>query len=776
MASNLFVPILAVDSGCMSCGKFFGCKDENKGGGWVCNKYQSMNETHIDDLQEQAVIHVSHQSSVYQTFNDDPGEVSEFEDMILNSVSQTRLLPVDLAVDDSDFKEAKNYFEWTMGSNGIKFRPFSRQMWIALRLFAEVCPHCSDSNWYHNIEAVPVDYPTSQIQSHLTLLEHGVCPECGRGRAQMFLEGDLDIPQELSACIGQRGGKSIQIAGLISYHLHKLLKTIRPSEFYGLASSSTLTHTCTALQFKRAYALLWSPIRDTISDSPWFKGYHGMLKHHGDRLGQELVVIKDTFINWRRSRLLAAPSAPNVGTLRGDTRAGASIDELGFFRFGAGSEEYVTISADEIHTSLTNSLATVRNAASRMIRAGDNTAVQGLMFNISSPSSVFDKIMTLVRAAKNSRVMLGVHLPTWEMNPQITRQDLQIYWDTDAKKAERDFGANPPLAANPFFGDLEPVFASFGRVPNRVQYRLTTNPANNAERSARLGLLTPLSRMPPSLMTLDAGESNNSFSLAISIPMRKGKLTDRPKPNSQGFAKVPARPVPSKEISLNVDLGDHRSMTIAVIEIIPPKNGRINFNRVYENVIVPLLKPFNVAVCVTDRWNSILLLDRLHDEHGVATFQYSLRYADFVAIKSYVEGGMVSLPRTESEDPTGISTFDETQYPYCFESRPIDHLALQFQTVQDGVRTVSKGANLTDDSFRSVALAIHYLRNAEFVKLYLSGDALNSGRGGGLVASPGGNDQSVGAVVSLTGHSNKALVAVGSSSGDSGTTFARSKR
>jgi len=780
--------LVSLDSGCMSCSQYFTCKDPDKGVAFVCKKYFPIAKAHPDDLLVQAQAHIDYESSVYKEFRDDEEEIQTFESMIQEALKQNRFLPQDLSIDDSDFKEATNYFDWTYGSKYIRFRPFARQMWIALRLFSEVCPYCSNPKWYNDIEEVPVDFNTANIQEHLTLLEYGVCPSCKRGRAAMFKANKLDIYQELAACVGQRGGKSSQIAALISYHLHKLLKTVRPSEFYGLASSTTLTHTCTALQFKRAYSLLWTPTRDTISDSSWFSSYHAFLKERGERMGQELFVVKDTFINWKRARLMAAPAAPNIGTLRGDTRVGGAIDELGFFRFGSGSEDYVTISADEIHASISNSLATIRTAAANMIRRGEDNVMQGMMFNISSPSSVFDKIMTLVRASRSSRVILGVHLPTWGMNPLVTREDLQIYWDTNATKAERDFGANPPLADNPFFGNPEVIAKMFTGTRNRVNYKLVENPKNQYERAAKLQDLMPLGKMPPSLMTLDAGEVNNSFSLSISIPVLRGQTADRPKPNSQGFAslvRVDSRGVskpkvlaPQREVNLNTDQGlNHRCVVLGCLEVMPATGGRINFNQMFKKVIVPLLQPFNVQAVVTDRWNSILMLDQLYDDHGVATFQYSLRYSDFVAIRSYMEGDMVQLPRTESEEFTSIATFDETGYPYCFEHRPIDHLALQLQTVQDGQRTVTKGPNLTDDTFRTIALAVHYLRNTEFVKQYLSGGIRNSGRGGGLVAAPGSADNNGSlATVSMTGYSNKALIAVGNGSGEAGTTFARSKR
>lgn len=783
---------------CLGCSSYFGCKDELKSAAWICAKFNPFESTHVDDLLGQAQTAIDLNTSSQMEFgNDDPEEIGEFERMINQALASNRLVPLDLSIDDSGLPEAKNFYDWCYGSLGVKFRPFSRQLWIATMLFGEICPHCSNPDWL-DINNVPVDYKSINMPEHLTFLDYGVCPSCNLGRADMFKAGDLNIFQELTVCLGQRAGKSSLAGVLCSYHVHKLLKTTRPSEFYGLDGATNLTHTYTGLQYKRAFALLWTPIKNTITDSPWYRSYFQLMKQHGEKIGEELIVIKDSFINFRRSRLLIGPAAPNIGTLRGDTRCGGAIDELGLFKFGAGAEDYVTISADEIHASLSNALATVRVAASKLIRSGENNVQQAIMFNLSSPMSVFDKIMTLVRASVGSRTMLGVRLPTWEVNPMVTREDLQVYWDTDPVKAERDFGANPPLAAAAFFEDQEKVAAMFTGTRNRVSYQtlIRTNKQGVLEKAARITNTQEMAKMPPSLMTMDSGVTSNSFSLSISIPVVSGVIRPQPRQSAQGFTQQRKGATPLADARLRVQEKVQRQLNsrpldinsdnngenlkcrvLATLEVIPPKGGRINFRAMYERAIVPLLKPFNVRVLVTDRWQNILLLDQARDHHNIDTFQYSLRYTDFEAIRSYMEGGRLECPATETRPFEDILTFDHKAYPYCFENRPIDHLALQFLTVQDTGRTVDKGPNLTDDSFRSVALAMHYLKNIDFVKSYLSGQSTMKSHGGGLVAMPGG-DGGGGNQTShtLTGNANRALVATGSGGSDAGNTFARTPK
>lgn len=758
-----------IDS-CLNCSSYFTCQEEEKGVHYLCNKYIPIQQAHVDDLKEQAREAVKQEAESAETDYDVlmPEDLTgdSLYDTVLAAISSNSLMPVDLDVDDSHLWEAPNFFEWCMSGKGIKFRPFARQMWIGLHLFGDICPRCSDPEWFNDVQAFPVDFNTRDMPEHLQLMENGVCPNCGHGKHEFVASGEMRNVMELSACLGQRAGKSATAAAFSSYHSHKILKMVRPAEFYGLAAATTLTGTYTGLTLGRAFNLLWRPIYNTIMDSPWFKEYIRFMQDEGKRLGQELITVKDSYINFRRSNYLISPAAPDSGKLRGDTRIQAAVDELGFFRFGSGSEDLVTINADEIHASLTNSLATVRTKATRMLRGGINEVQQGLMINISSPSSVFDKIMTLIRQSEGSKTMLGVHLPSWEVNPDLTEADLEHYKTTlGLERFERDFGANPPLGDGVFF-DPDSIPSIFHSRQNAVSYKTIErlNKRGKHEKAATIERTRPLSNQPPSILAIDAGETNNSFSLVIGVPMLTGKELPTHVIRNTLKTKMP------KVKPLNTEL-KNRVTIQAVIEIIPPSNGKVNFAKMFKSAIVPLLEPFNVKAVVADRWNSVLLLDELRENHKVETFQYSLRYSDIEMIRSMVETeDYLSMPRLESSNFSDVQNFQQRNYPHCFEGRPVDHLALQFQTVKDYGRTVGKGSGMTDDTFRAVALACFFLGNVQFVCDYLSGGAKKRGNMGlGAIAGSSGTTSST---VQSSSNPSLGVAAVGNGS-SSATVFGR---
>jgi hypothetical protein len=435
---------------------------------------------------------------------------------------------------------------------------------------------------------------------------------------------------------------------------------------------------------------------------------------------------------------------------------GGAIDELGWFKVGDGADEAVTISADETYASIANSLTTVRTAANRLLEVGENAAQQGIMFNVSSPKSAFDKITTLVRKNRDSKLVLALNLPTWEYNPQVTRADLQIYFDNDPIKAERDYGANPPLSSACFFENHAAIKAMFKGPRNRIVYRRIERvlDGGKVEAAAVIESLRLPAVLEPAILSIDAGWTNNSFALTLMS-----------QPTEQMKQMATAR-------GLKL-----RGVIHGQVEIIPPKVGRVNHKRVLRSVILRLIKDFNVQAVIADRWQSILLMDMLRDGdeteglEPVHVEMYSLRMNDFIAIKSYCEGGSFLFPKPEtpSFDPTEL---DVDNYPYCMEGRPSDHCMTQFCTVVDTGRTVDKGEGFTDDLFRSFAVGAKFLLDEEWVRTVLKAKK-KSGMGGGLGAIASG---SVGAS-SIAGANGKALVATGGgSSSPSGNVFALSRK
>lgn len=472
--------------------------------------------------------------------------------------------------------------------------------------------------------------------------------------------------------LNHNSGKSAFFNLLVPYLTHKWVKVEKPVETLGLMSSSILIGTCTALTWAKAQELLYDPISNAIENSKWFQQYFQLLDDYEERTGIELYKFKDTFLSFNHKNLILNTSGPNKRTLRGATRWISVIDEIGWFPHGDDNDERERASANEVYVSLDRSLKTVRKSTMKLLKEGYDSIPLAYGCGISSPSSYNDKIMELVRNFKGSKEVLVHQAPTWEMNPLFTKDDFAKEYQDDPIKAERDFGANPPMAENAWISDVKSLdHLLVNRWVIDYQYDHFTNRSGVDMVFGKLRSTKAPPTCPPTVLTIDAGYSNNSFALAITA-------------------------------------NDGRGANVLAVAEIAPKKGItvINYTRTVKQLLYPLIKAFNVQAVGADRWNSLKLLQDIEEDCHVQTFQYSLKPTDFDLVYDYLMEDLpaIKLPRPEMDLGQIFVTSD---YPHGFKYKPNSHLYHQFSTVNvDGRGSVEKGNGYTDDILRAVALGI----------------------------------------------------------------------
>ena len=632
-----------------------------------------MKRLNVSDLIDQTPI----KHSIRETDTEYVEEVADGEfalDMerivadVLNSGA--RVAP-DLRIDDRDLKEFPNFYKWCFSKDGGNQAPLAKQLALATHLMAEYCPRCSHKA-FRNIHKIPVNFPAKDFPDKVQFLYHGVCPKCGARKSELVKSGELNAYVELDVCAGQRSGKSAFFNLLVPYLTHKWVKVEKPVETLGLMSSSILIGTCTALTWAKAQELLYDPISNAIENSKWFQQYFQLLDDYEERTGIELYKFKDTFLSFNHKNLILNTSGPNKRTLRGSTRWLSIIDEIGWFPHGDDSDERERASANEVYVSLDRSLKTVRKSTMKLLKEGYDNIPLAYGCGISSPSSYNDKIMELVRNFKGSKEVLVHQAPTWEMNPLFTKDDFAKEYQDDPIKAERDFGANPPMAENAWISDVKSLdHLLVNRWVIDYQYDHFNNRSGVDMVFGKLRSTKAPPTCPPTVLTIDAGYSNNSFALAITA-------------------------------------NDGRGANVLAVAEIAPKKGItvINYTRTVKQLLYPLIKAFNVQAVGADRWNSLKLLQDIEEDCHVQTFQYSLKPTDFDLVYDYLMEDLpaIKLPRPEMELGQIFVTSD---YPHGFKYKPNSHLYHQFSTVNvDGRGSVEKGNGYTDDILRAVALGI----------------------------------------------------------------------
>ena len=596
----------------------------------------------------------------------------------------------DFNIDTRQLHHAKNFFDFTMNvlaaDAPMYSVPWARQMWIGLMLFSEVCPCCSDKRVF-DIHNIPKNIEPDRLLKRMVLLEYGICPKCKRHKWDLIRNHGLRNYRQLVNVLGQRSGKSSSAGQYYSYLTHQYLMfpniaELAPTMFQ---ASTQLTCTMVSLNFAKALGVMWTPYKKLIENSSWFGDYFKLLDDAKERTGHEMYRNSSQYITFYHRNIKFYPSGPNSTTLRGDTRIAAGLDELGLFPLPRGNaeedEQSERANADEAHKSLERSLLTAQKINTKLLKQGFSSAPAALLMCVSSPISQRDKVMRLLRESRTeigSQFILGINLPTWEMHPEMSRDDPEILmaYNSNAEKAERDYGANPPSVHSRF---IQPKTVEEGVFINgQNSHNLTHHFDKPGEIYGKIDRVRSFKW--PSLVTIDAGAVDNSFTITGG----------------------------------HYDFDTAKSVITTVLECVPQEDRRINFNMMYLHVILPILKDLNAIGLLADQWQSLDLLNRAQDDMGdnplgkprCRARQYSPRRKDFNTTVAMLQNQNLILPSVTEEEKKFVLGGQVDNYRVDMLNKPVAHLMLQMVTVKDvgPLRCPEKGDGFTDDIFRACVL------------------------------------------------------------------------
>lgn len=419
---------------------------------------------------------------------------------------------------------------------------------------------------------------------------------------------------------------------------------------------------------------------------------------HADRIDKNIAYcrVHSFYSDWDTVPTydLSVDHEDQTFTANGFVTHNSAIDEIGWF--DNQNDGKVKMDATQVHVALDRSLLTVRAAASRLVRQGFNDIPTGYAFNVSSPSSARDKIVELVTQSRTSKKIFGFKCATWEMNPNITKDDLSEEYAKNPVDAERDYACNPPLSDNAFISSFPSIEGCFIGKPSKLRYK-------HAQKSMRDGSVTRYAVIDEiakstkvNVLAIDAGYSGNSFAAACAH-MHEGL----PIVNS-------------------------------LMEVMPNPGMPLNHALIFREALHTIIKERNVKLLLADRWQSIKLLQDAELEfEGLMADQYSLKYDDFWILKQMMFDSEVIFPRLKRPIDE-ILKFDQSKYPYCFPD-PSEHLAVQCITVRDMGNSIDKGDGLTDDVFRASSLAVMAFQMEKYADLFEGDGGLEEVMKGGAL-------------------------------------------
>ena len=599
-------------------------------------------------------------------------------------------------VDTRDLAEAKNFYDYCYRILGSDIHaPWAVQMWLAAMSLGEVCPKCTNPKYLdvRNIDK-SLDSRSLNHPKRMTFLEHGVCPRCGATKRDLIQSGLLPTINQAVWTLGQRSGKSSTSAVVASYVLHRyLMYPMLSSMTNSMQASTELVIIFCSLTYQKAYDVMWTPFKNIVDQSQWFKSYFALLDSYAQQYGKELYINSKSILAFANKNIRCYPTGPTASRLRGNTSIMTLMDELGLFPLPDPGREVSEddtnrrADSDEAYTSLLNSLATVGAAQKELITKGNFDAPPCLMLSVSSPISKRDKVMRLLEESKTNPYIFGAQLATWEVNPFLDRDSPLIAsaFAANERRALRDFGAIPTETSSPFFDDNVIDLLFTGRPNSHVMQYVYSN-------GYVWGKIRQVNQYDqPTVIALDAGLVNNSFAI----------------------------------VAVGYDKESQTTQTVCALEVMATGSQIIDFQQVYSEIILPLAQALNCVLVVADRWNSVDHLHRIRADRGERNKkpitqgkQYSLKLKDFEAVRTMIQNKTVTCPKLNQELEKKIKSGTIADYKKELIEHPIEHLALQFLTVTDmGKLCPGKAEGYTDDILRAWVLAVTIINKEKVQEL-----------------------------------------------------------
>lgn len=589
---------------------------------------------------------------------------------------------------EREFSKAANVIEWCRGHEflGATTDLFPKQIQMLAHFFSDVCYFCSDIDYVHE---VPVDDPVGAVLDRFQLLEFGVCPRCQRNRQEMLSDwiqdsqyGKFHIhdssvivrdkpPNEFVGVLGQRSGKSFMVSTFVwTYYLHRYLCIPDMTRYYGMPNNTVFEASFVAPTLHQVNKYLWMPFRNVYASSPWFREYRKYLKTQEKKLSLPLYHERDRSILFIGKRLAVHMLAANSRHLRGGTRVFGALDELGYFNVDeSGKQRPGVKDGTEVFISLNNSLRTVRSRAGKKWNKGDYDVLDGMMCNISSPSSVADPIMQRAEMAAKSYRIYYVHYATWEVNPLEDEETIVEEFAGDPVVLNRDFRAIPPKAVSPFFEDDGRLKELFDHTRDGPLFSVTIEEGEDFSRK----LLRPV---PKNIRQ----DPYNARILAID----NGQVKD-------SFAACLAR----------YDSELDGVVFEEFVEVAPNLGYHVDLAWTYNEFVIPLVKAYQPIHIGYDQWQSAHSISDLRTNLQQNAQRYSLKWKDFENFKDAILDSRVRFPVPEASPEELL----RQQNVVMRSLNPRAHFQVQLVTVNQFGRRIVKPDGGKDDLFRTAVLA-----------------------------------------------------------------------
>ncbi len=502
-----------------------------------------------------------------------------------------------------ELRKYVNIIDWVGRGLGLNtIYSYTRQYQVLRDFYELLCPNCMDERdkdcWGKTEEELRREVLLELDWNKDVFL----CPVCGFVRERLKYD-------TLGLCIGMRSGKSVAAAIIASYTTMLWFAAGgRLDKRFGLIPGQRmrLSMVCTSgAQTEKTVWGAYTSLMDYMQDVTLKKLLSEKQIVEKEGLGlTNISKIKE--VEWRFNNLEILSLHSNSGSLAGGTGLLSILDEYSRFDLGESKR-----SAAEVHAVLERSLRTIRSLK--------KTAVDdlfGRFIVIGSPyytgedadNLPIDPLLRLIK--QGGEKQLGLHLPTWEFNPYISREDLDDEYRRDYWSSERDYGANPKGGALAFFENQDVALSVI--VPGQgIEF------SQVEEKRGEIKFITGII----SSFNIDKFAE---YTVHVDLSVKHDKL-------SMAFAKKEGNGV----------------VVVGVMVLVPTGGLSIWIDTPLE-ILLALKNDVKIKLCTFDQWNSVSAIQRLEVE-GIPVRRRSIGDNELEEYKKLSYLGLVKVIDTGNE-------------------------------------------------------------------------------------------------------------------------------
>lgn len=275
---------------------------------------------------------------------------------------------------------------------------------------------------------------------------------------------------ELCTLFGKGSGKDFLASSILAYMCYVVLCLNDPHGYFGFGKDTPIDLINMAINAYQANNVFFSEFKAKLSNCKWFKRVNYNPSQTRNATHRDFQLTKNQVRFYKNITAHSAHS--EADSYEGFNPLVVIFDEI---------DGFDPIAAESAYTTLRSSAVT---------RFGEKV----LLIFISFPRSSDGFMMNKFKEAKTNPQVYAIKGKSWEVNPTITRESLQMEYDRDPERAKMLYECEPPLYSQGLFQfpeKIDEVIMLGKKAQNNsliVQETISTRTLSNGEERHFIGL------------------------------------------------------------------------------------------------------------------------------------------------------------------------------------------------------------------------------------------------------------------------------------------------